>query len=307
MTPLEDFRIAQDKLLTEAGLTAREVRESRATLAPCDATRATDGHTAGCLLLMGDPGTGKSIGAARWLLTEGLLPRNWHGFGGVDGFSWKYRGGRLLWRTAKSLSRVKQYDEAEMERLFGPARLVIDDIGMEYLDAKGFLVSLIDEVIHERHRRELPTVMTANLSPAEFIERYGGRVLDRISEYQPPAVCRRKSFRTTPARELDRTLPELASDAEVVARHVAILEFEALRDKTDRERWEQERRLRDDRETQRRAAGVSAIRGPSPARRLADEKSADDAAKEAADTERAADALRVLRDRVAAAGNRGES
>jgi len=290
-TPVETFRIAQDKLLTDAGLTAREIRESRARLAPCDSTRAVDGHVAGCLLLLGKPGTGKSVAAARWLLGEALAMRNWFGFDGPEGFIWKYKGGKVLWRTAKSLSRVKQYDEAEMERLFGPARLVVDDIGMEYLDAKGFLVSLIDEIVHERHRRELPTVMTANMSPADFVERYGQRVLDRISEYQPPALCVRDSFRTSPARPAECQLPEAAGDADVATRHAFLLELEEARAKADRERWAAERAARD------RRATVTSIRPQPPTRSLAEQN-----AREAADAERAAEALRQLTARVAAGG-----
>lgn len=265
--PLERFRLAQNKLLSIAGLTARETREGRSRLAVCDATRAVDGHRDGCLLLLGEPGTGKSVAAARWVLTAGLSMRPWWGIDGADGFVWSYRGPRLLWRTAKSLSRVKQYDKDEMETLLCPDRLVIDDIGMEYLDTKGFLASLIDEIVHERHRRELPTVMTANLSPADFMERYGKRVVDRIAEYRAPVVCKRDSFRTSPAREAERTLPELAADEEIVARHAEILAEEAARAQKLREHWDADQKARD--------ARVLPMRRPSPARPLAEEKAAE--------------------------------
>lgn len=288
-TPLETFRLAQDRLFSDAGLTPREIREGRSRLAACDATRAVERHEAGCLLLLGDPGTGKSVASARWLMTEGLALSRWFGIGGVDRFVWKYKGGRLLWRTAKSLSRVQQYDSDDMERLLLPDRLVIDDIGMEYLDAKGFLVSLIDEIVHERHRRELPTVMTANLSPAEFVGRYGQRVLDRMSEYQPPAVCARASFRTSPAQASERQLPELAADAEVIARHAEVVAAEEARTRRQAEEWERQRAERD----AERAANVQPIRR---------EKSADDIAREQADAARAAEAIRKLRERVANGG-----
>lgn len=254
---VERFRTAQDKMLIAAGLAPREIRESSGRLAPCDATRATETHAAGCLLLLGDPGTGKSAAAARWLMGEGLALRNWQGSGEGDDFAWAYRGGALLWKTARSLARVKQYEEAEAEALFKPARLVIDDIGMEYLDAKGFLVSLIDEIIHERHRRELPTVMTANLSPADFVERYGRRVLDRIAEYQGPVLCVGQSFRTAPPTQTQLRLAALATDVEVLARHVEILAEREERARAYQERSERAYRERTEREAREATARLT--------------------------------------------------
>lgn len=283
-TVVERFRTEQDKLLRAAGLAPREIRESSGKLAPCDATRATETHAVGCLLLLGDPGTGKSAAAARWILSEGMAPRSWGGSGEGDDFAWVYKGGPLLWKTARSLARVRQYEEAEMEILFRPARLVIDDIGMEYLDAKGFLVSLIDEIVHERHRRELPTVMTANLSPKDFLERYGRRVVDRIAEYQEPVLCIGDSFRTSPPRQAQLQLPALATDADVIARHAEILTEREARDRAYREQLDRTFRERNERDA-RAAEGRQVL-----AARLAADKAATkrETPQEIADREGAA-------------------
>jgi len=102
---------------------------------------------------------------------------------------------RLVWRTAKSLSRVPQYDEKAVEPLFTADRLVVDDLGQEYLDKSGFLSALIDEIVSERHRRRLPTVLTSNVTAEEFLARYGRRVVDRIAASGGMVACGGESMR----------------------------------------------------------------------------------------------------------------
>jgi hypothetical protein len=241
MTRLERFRHDEAKLHEAIGLVPREVREARAELADCDATRAVGAHRVGALLLLGDPGTGKSLAAARWLLGPSSALANWCTVDtAVEGLRWRYRGPRCLWRTAKALSRVKQYDSGEVEQLVTPGRLVVDDLGAEYLDKGGFLVSLIDEIISERHRRELPTILTANLSPADFGARYGQRVVDRIAEAGVPVVCGGASMRTRKPSALN--LRALVTDSDVEARHASLIAERAARDAADVARWEEDRR-----------------------------------------------------------------
>jgi DNA replication protein DnaC len=110
------------------------------------------------VVLSGGVGCGKSCAAAWWL-----------GQHGGD------------WISAGDLSKISPYEGGGTERLRS-ARLVLDDLGVEYLDAKGFLQATLDGVIDHRYANMLPTVITTNLSAAEFKARYGKRVEDRIRE-----------------------------------------------------------------------------------------------------------------------------
>src|SRR5262249_31101876 len=121
-----------------------------------DARRLVHGDTV-ITCLSGNPGVGKTIAACEWLLSR--------------------RSG--LFVKAPSLARI---DRAKVPGLLNAHALVLDDLGVEYIDAKGFLSSLLDELIDHRYDLRLPTVITTNLDAAAFKERYGARVIDRIRE-----------------------------------------------------------------------------------------------------------------------------
>lgn len=109
------------------------------------------------VVLSGGVGCGKSCAAAWWLSqAEGA------------------------WVPASELAKHGS-DPAIPERLKAP-RVVLDDLGMEYLDGKGFAQATLDGVINHRHEQLLPTVITTNLGMDEFKARYGPRVADRIRE-----------------------------------------------------------------------------------------------------------------------------
>lgn len=188
----EIFMEVLEARAVSVGLTPRELREATGPLVPTEALTAALEHKEGALLLLGPPGTGKTLAGTRWLLSPLLVLNNWEWEGG----RWfTPRPLTLVWRTAKSLSRVKQYEPRELEVLFDAKRLVLDDLGQEYLDKAGFLASLVDELVTERHRRGRMTVMTANLNAEEFEERYGQRVLDRVAGEGRVLVCKGESLR----------------------------------------------------------------------------------------------------------------
>jgi hypothetical protein len=240
MTELEQFYAGVQGKAEEAGVTPREFSEATGPVAATAPMLAAMEHENGALLLLGKPGTGKTLAATRWLLRPICNPSNWIACNGW----WRprrptsedsKRSGADLWRTARSLARIQQYDEAAVEKLLSARRLVLDDLGQEYLDKGGFLASLIDEIVTERHRRELATVMTSNTTPAEFTERYGHRVLDRIVDTGRMVLCDGESMRRSPAT--DRSLPPIITLDAVRAR-IAAQEAERQR---RREQEEQER------------------------------------------------------------------
>lgn len=226
-----------------AGLVDAEVRTLIGPLSKTQAVDAGVSHRRGAMLLLGPPGTGKTLGASRWMIAPLLDLANWE----HDGSTWFPRGTiSMLWRTAKSLSRVKQYEPRELEQLFSARRMVLDDLGQEYLDKSGFLASLLDEIVTERHRRDLPTAMTANLNVEEFEARYGRRVLDRVAGAGKVVVCAGTSLRRGAAGRA--TIQPLFTQAAITSRVAAC----------------RDRRAREARELHEAWAAEEARRGTSP-------------------------------------------
>ncbi len=111
------------------------------------------------LVLAGPPGCGKTYSAA-WACWE--------------------RCGRFL--DVAKLARLSSYDDETMALYERAALLVIDDLGTEYADAKGAFQSRLDGLLSYRCASERQTVITTNLNGAEFRERYGDRIADRLNE-----------------------------------------------------------------------------------------------------------------------------
>lgn len=113
------------------------------------------------LVLSGEKGCGKTT-AASWLLGQ---PKAF---------------GRMV--TASRLVRVDVYDDAVVDEFAKSDLLVIDDLGMEFSDAKGFFMAFLDGLIDERYRQCRRTVITTNLPSEPFKARYGERIADRLRE-----------------------------------------------------------------------------------------------------------------------------
>ena len=58
--------------------------------------------------------------------------------------------------------------------------LVIDDLGVEFMDKAGHFKSRLDELIDARWGNFRKTIITTNLNAKDFQERYESRVTDRI-------------------------------------------------------------------------------------------------------------------------------
>jgi hypothetical protein len=112
------------------------------------------------LVLMGGIGTGKTL-AACWWATE-------------------FRAAQFM--TAAELARWPRYDMAAMDRLLKAPGIVVDDLGTEYMDDKGNFLAVFDEFVNTRCANMRKTVITTNLTPADFGKRYGARITDRIVE-----------------------------------------------------------------------------------------------------------------------------
>lgn len=132
----------------------------------CDAlehVKAFLGSQETLLVLSGGVGTRKS-GSASWGLTR--------------------RPGRYV--TADDLGRLAaardEEGQVEYRKVKKASLLVIDDLGGEYLDDKGWFFKVLNGLIDHRYAACLRTVLTTNLTPEEFRRSYGERITDRLRQ-----------------------------------------------------------------------------------------------------------------------------
>lgn len=121
-----------------------------------------------CLVLSGHKGCGKSTAGAFFLSekTKNSItapPRD------------------MQWWTASRVARVSGYD-AYLEKMMKVPLMVIDDLGVEYMDKNKYFSHRLDELIDERYSNYRKTVITTNLNAKDFQARYGERVASRIKE-----------------------------------------------------------------------------------------------------------------------------
>lgn len=128
----------------------------------------TTPREAWCLVLSGPKGCGKSTAAAHYLM------KNTHGT--IESLPKTQR-----WWTSANISRVSSYRE-ELESLMRIPILVIDDLGVEYIDKNGFFLSRLDELIDARWGNFKRTIITTNLNRKDFQDRYDQRITDRIRQ-----------------------------------------------------------------------------------------------------------------------------
>lgn len=73
-------------------------------------------------------------------------------------------------------------ERAAYSLLFRCQMLVLDDLGGEYADDKGFFVKMLTELLDARYEAKLKTIITTNLDWKTFETQYGARVADRVRE-----------------------------------------------------------------------------------------------------------------------------
>jgi DNA replication protein DnaC len=112
-------------------------------------------------VLSGSAGSGKTVGAAHWA------------FG---------RRERIEFVRASTFAASSRYNQETRERWYGAAGLCLDDLGAEYLDAKGSFLVDLDELVDTFYADRRPLIITTNCTKQAFKDRYGERVVDRLRE-----------------------------------------------------------------------------------------------------------------------------
>lgn len=88
--------------------------------------------------------------------------------------------------TADDLGRVAAAKDDESREAWQRARraqvLVVDDLGGEYLDDKGWFFRVLNGLIDHRYGMKLKTIITTNVDSATFKQLYGDRIVDRLRE-----------------------------------------------------------------------------------------------------------------------------
>lgn len=149
--------------LERFGWLARTLKNARsAGRARVDAElMAHDFGAKNIVVLSGPKGVGKTVAAALWALRR---PRPTY----------------ML--TAARFARTSRYSAEQREEWFSAPALVLDDLGVEYVDEKGSFLADLDELIDVYYASERPLIITTNCTDKVFLERYKARVFDRIIE-----------------------------------------------------------------------------------------------------------------------------
>jgi DNA replication protein DnaC len=128
-------------------------------------------------VLSGKPGTGKTVAAALWCLG---------------------RRERVQFVRASTFAASSRYNAEQRAKWFDADGLCLDDLGAEYLDAKGSFLVDLDELVDTFYADRRPLIITTNLSAAEFKKRYDRRIEDRIRECAAWLVVDGESMRRQP-------------------------------------------------------------------------------------------------------------
>lgn len=109
---------------------------------------------------------------------------------------WARRRGAMGFVRASTFARMSRYGD-EHHGLLERQALCLDDLGAEYLDAKGSFVVDLDELIDTYHADMKPLIITTNCNWTQFEGRYGSRITDRLRECGEWISLEGKSMRGT--------------------------------------------------------------------------------------------------------------
>lgn len=150
--------------LSKAGFPARALEAARVADESKSAivrVKSWEPEDESVLVLSGSPGCGKTVAAAWWAMRRNQPP---------------------AFVRATTFAASSRYDRETRAAWFSAEAMVLDDLGTEYLDAKGSFLVDLDELLDVFYGDRKPLLITTNCTTTVFRERYGARVVDRIRE-----------------------------------------------------------------------------------------------------------------------------
>ena len=170
--------IERSRELIAKGWPVRAVEEAMNASPIVHATqvmRAWDFRRQNIIILSGASGVGKTVAAAVWALERTrVAPEFLH---------------------AAEFAAASRYDKEDRNTWEGATALVVDDLGVEYADAKGNFQASIDELVNRFYSMRRPLVITTNMVIADFKQRYQLRIVDRMREAARFVACGGESLR----------------------------------------------------------------------------------------------------------------
>lgn len=100
-------------------------------------------------------------------------------------------------RDARSLAYLCKSDYREWENMCSLPMLAVDDLGIEPLEIQdyGNILYPMTDLLTQRYERQLFTIVTTNLTPAEIRTKYGDRIADRFNEMMLKVVFDNPTYR----------------------------------------------------------------------------------------------------------------
>jgi DNA replication protein DnaC len=134
------------------------------------------------VVLAGLPGVGKSVAALLWLWEVS-----------------KQRPECMRWIQSGEIARRYAYDADAFDGITRIWALVIDDLGLDYVDDKGRYVQVLEEILDKRFANMRRTMVTTNIVETDVFEkRYGKRLYSRLCEDGAFIVCAGPDLRRLP-------------------------------------------------------------------------------------------------------------
>jgi DNA replication protein DnaC len=121
-----------------------------------------DGADRAIAILSGSVGTGKTVSAVDWLLR------------GV--------GASPFFITAPQFETRGRYDDEKNAAWRGATAMVLDDLGAEYADKNDHYLSELDALFDWYSSGKCRLVVTTNVAPEQFEDRYEQRIWSRLNE-----------------------------------------------------------------------------------------------------------------------------
>ena len=99
---------------------------------------------------------------------------------------------------APELTVICRTKHDEWKQICNQRMLIIDDLGTEPKEVSEYSNVLypIIELLQIRYEKQLFTIVTTNLTPEQFREKYGDRIADRMNEMMVKVVFKNPSYRT---------------------------------------------------------------------------------------------------------------